>query len=368
MQPDLLQVMDFIRDVKARHPNSTKADIESGLQARFKTAKRRSVYPLRDGAIRISEANAGSFSNVVLSLSALQTYDDKPFVVVVVRPTKVEFLLANSTFLRKISHSSHQLRTDNVKGSFLGHDIIREFDGVANTPDNFDALFALHHQISWDENLTRLVETTNAIVPTGRRFMPTQAQRELILTAPLRAEKLLKTPDYINLGEHVVRLVTARTREILAAAIVDNINLRGNAIEQIITEAGNFHGIDDVRYTIKGFGHLHVDIKTKLLNRSASPKLYNIDKMLELLSGQGTAFALLLVGIDTERASVSARLISIFDPCIVSATRIQFHWAGRASRGVTQLAGDINRCFEEGYVARIDTTAAQQMLERFLSL
>jgi hypothetical protein len=37
-----------------------------------------------------------------------------------VRPKDVEFLLANATFLKKISHSSHQLRIDNVKGSFSG--------------------------------------------------------------------------------------------------------------------------------------------------------------------------------------------------------------------------------------------------------
>src|ERR1700737_1738658 len=42
------------------------------------------------------------------------------FIGVVLRPTGLELLLSNSTFLTKISHSSQQLRTDNIRGSFLG--------------------------------------------------------------------------------------------------------------------------------------------------------------------------------------------------------------------------------------------------------
>jgi hypothetical protein len=367
-RPDLFTVIASIRDLKSRHAGATKADVEAALEATFGIEKNRSVYPIDDGALRISEANTGSFSNVVLSLSALRKYDKNPFVVVVVRPGTVEFLLANTSFLKKISHSSHQLRIDNVKGSFLGHDILREFDDLANMPVNFDALFALHRQVSWDENLTRLVEATNAIVPTGRRFVPTESQRATILSAPLRAVRLLESQAYRDLSARLSRTVRSRTRDILTAASIDNINLRGNAIEQIITNAGNFHSIDDLKYTIQDFGDLHVDIKTKLLNKSASPKLYNIDKMLDVLSGPNTFFDLLLVGIDTDEGLVSTKLVSMFDPCIIAATRIQFHWAGRASRGVTQLTNDVTRCFEKTYIPTVDVAGSQSLLKRFLDL
>ena len=43
-----------------------------------------------------------------------------------------DLTLANTTFLHKISHSSQDLRVDNIKGSFNGHDIMREFEGVCN--------------------------------------------------------------------------------------------------------------------------------------------------------------------------------------------------------------------------------------------
>jgi len=36
---------------------------------------------------------------------------------------------SNTTFLKKISHSSHELRTDNIKGSFNGSDIMVVYEG-----------------------------------------------------------------------------------------------------------------------------------------------------------------------------------------------------------------------------------------------
>ena len=69
-------------------------------------------------------------SNTVLSLSALQKYDDKPFIVCIVTPDTNYMMLANSTFLKKISHSSQELRVDNIRGSFNGSDIMIEL-GVA---------------------------------------------------------------------------------------------------------------------------------------------------------------------------------------------------------------------------------------------
>ena len=67
--------------------------------------------------------------------------------------------------LRKISHSSQELRVDNIKGSFNGSDIMRDFMGVSNEPDNFEFLFTSHRNYTFEENLERLVEATNNIHP-----------------------------------------------------------------------------------------------------------------------------------------------------------------------------------------------------------
>ena len=77
----------------------------------------RKIYYCENFAIRFSKATSENFSNTVLSLSALQKYDNRPVIVCVVLSTKNYMLLANTTCLKKISHSSQQLRVDNIKGS-----------------------------------------------------------------------------------------------------------------------------------------------------------------------------------------------------------------------------------------------------------
>lgn len=168
---ELTRVCQFILRYRAEHPDAQKDEIAAATAQRFGLKSARKVYVGRDFAIRFSHASGASFSNVVLSLSALRPFDDRPFVVCVVRPSSVEFLLANATFLKKISHSSHQLRVDNVRGSFLGHDIVRRYGSLENQPENFSALFAAHRERTWEENLKRLVSATDEIVGTVARMV-----------------------------------------------------------------------------------------------------------------------------------------------------------------------------------------------------
>jgi hypothetical protein len=56
----------------------------------------------------------------------------------------VQTFLANSTFIRKISHSSHKLTESNIRGTILGHDISREYEGIANVPANSATLYESH--------------------------------------------------------------------------------------------------------------------------------------------------------------------------------------------------------------------------------
>jgi len=106
--------------------------------------------------------------------------------------------------------------------------------------------------------------------------------------------------------------------------------------------------------------------KTKLLDRASAPKAYNIDKMLSLLAQPCNVFSFFFVGLDTAQHTVRTRLISLFDPIIVEATRIQTHWAGRASRGVTQLSGDLTRIFSAGYHPTVDIAGGVKLLRLFV--
>jgi hypothetical protein len=362
----LSELVSALQEFKAKHPASNKADVERFLASFAHPRKERSVFITQDCCFRFSEANTGSFSNVVLSLSALQKYDSLPVVICIVRPDRLDFRLANATFLKRISHSSHTLRADNIRGSFLGHDIMDDYDGIPNRPEHFEELMAIHVEFGWDENVQRLVEATNSIIARSMRFQPTPSELEILRNAPHRAAAVIKTDGFADSERGLSEIVERNRDRLLGAAALENVNLRGNTIEQIITGAVNAHRIDDLVFDLATGERLIVDIKTKLLDRASAPKAYNIDKMLRTLSQGDASFAFFFIGLNVAQQIARSRLVSIFDPVIVRATRIQTHWAGRASRGVTQLTGDLSRIFETTYHASVDVEAGEALLRSFI--
>ena len=365
MSGKVKELIDFIVKEKISNPNAKKGDLSSACCEALSLEKKRSVFFSDHLAVRFSEASGASFSNVVLSLSALKKFDHLPFIVVVVRPKSTEFLIANSTFLKKISHSSKQLRVDNVKGSFLGHDIIREFHGFENKPENFASLFDHHLATPWDENLSRLVEATSGIVPTGKRFEPTPEQMKAILKSPELSYTVSVSKEFLQVKLELDQLVQTHAEEILQLAKIDNVNVRGNRIEQLLTGGDNRHEIDDMNRQLSSGIELLIEVKTKLLDKSKSsnPKAYNIDKMLEKLSSGYTAFVFLFIGMDIENSIVTSSTISIFDESIIAGTKKQHHWAGRNSRGATQLTGEtMKSIFSESFQETIDRGNSKNFL------
>lgn len=363
----VLTLIETVDQYRKENPSATKQTIAAAIARNLGLTKHRSVYASRDFAVRFSSASGKSFSNVVTSLSALKPFDDRPFVIVLLRPTTTEYLLANTTFLRKISHSSHQLRMDNVRGSFLGHDIMRDVNGIENDPSNFEVLFAAHQEFTWEENLARLVEATGNIVGTGQKFAPNPQQAENILRAPAIARELSARYKYQELKADLDQIVKEKHDKILELGRIDNVNVRGNQIEQLITGGINEHKLADIVRETGGI-EISLEIKTKLMDRTSSPKAYNIDKALSTLAKGNSAIAFCFIGIALQAGKVTSSTVSILDKTIIGATRIQFHWAGRNSRGVTQLAGDFGQVFSPNYKEEIDEELARRFLQRLLDL
>jgi hypothetical protein len=354
------------------HPGCSKDELARVTEAKFNLSKARSVYYGPYFAIRFSSIRGKSFSNVVLSLSALKIYDSKPFVVCVVSPKGIKLLLANTTFLKKISHSSQKLSIDNIRGSFLGHDIMQNYENLENKPENFEILFDIHCQFTWQQNIERLVEKTNAIFPTGTRFKPSLEQLQNIMKSPETANRLSQHSDYILLGEELSQIVQSNTEAILRAGEIDNINQRGNAIEQIITSSGNLHGIEDFTKTLQlemeTEINVKIDVKTKNLALNSNPKGYNIDKILELLSVRNTVFCFFFLGVDLKSQNIVTRLVSMFDYTILNSTHTQPHWAGRNSRGATQLSGDLSSLFSPDFRESINVNEARDFLQKLIDM
>ncbi len=360
-------LIEFVLAYRRDHPAATKQQIAAATAGALNLTKHRSVYACEAYAVRFAAATGKPFSNWVLSLSALRKVDSVPVVVVVVRPNSTDFLLANATLMKKVSHSSHRLAVDNIRGSFLGHDILREYEGIANRPENFETLFAIHQEFTWEENIERLVEATNAIAARGKRFTAGESEVAAVLDSPQLADRFVGSTEYRQLKHQLAALVAEQSADILEAAHIDNVNVRGNTIEQLITGGINEHGLADmVRFV--GRIELQLEIKTKLLDRASSPKAYNIDKLLEVLSTGTTAVAFLFVGIDRHSECVVCATVSVFDTTVLDATRIQHHWAGRNSRGVTQLTGNLTPLFSPDYQEVIDVSKGQEFLGRLLDL
>jgi hypothetical protein len=361
------------------------AKMASGL---FALTKDRSVYYCTDYAIRFSSSAGRNFGNTVLSLSNLRKYDDRPFIVCLVTPTQNFCLIANTTFLKKISHSSEELREDNIRGSFNGSDIVRDFEGIANSSENIGRLFDIHADVGFEGNLPRLVEATNNISPSGTKYPVGDAELRTILDAPRRAMRFVSSREVATLKLELDERVDRFKNEILVAALIENVNVRGRVIEYLIAgddasmrqrliaalKSGNRglpqfktdNTLGDYQRTFDVFD-TETDVKTKIMILNSNPKAYNLDKMLEFLARDRAVFMFYFVGIDPGRI-VNTVLVSMFQERLLRATILLRHWAGRNSRGVSQFEGKaINELIEKPD-SRIDERKSQEFLARVIAL
>ncbi len=140
-------IISFISFIKSKNGIGNKSTLISEVQKKFKLTKDRSVYYSKHFSVRFSYSASLGFSNTVISLSNLQKYDNQPFIVCLVTPTKNILYLANTTFLQKVSHSSQLLRVDNIRGSINGSDIAKKFTDLTNSTENFEKLFSIHAEL-----------------------------------------------------------------------------------------------------------------------------------------------------------------------------------------------------------------------------
>lgn len=378
----------LIQLIRENNGVNDKARLAEIVADTFGLTKDRSVYYCANYAIRFSSSSSRSFGNTVLSLSNLRKYDDRPFIVCLVTPVQNFCFIANTTFLKKISHSSQELRKNNIRGSFNGSDIMREFEGIENCAENIVRLFDIHAGIGFEENLPRLVEATNNISPSGIKFSVEDADRGYILSSPRRAIRFVASQDAATLKSELDDEVAKYKNEILLAALIENVNVRGRIIEYLI--AGDDEGLrrrliaalksganglpafktdnalGDYQRNFEAYD-TETDVKTKIMILNSNPKAYNLDKMLQFLASDRSVFMFYFVGVDPEKI-VNTVLVSMFQSNLLKGTILLRHWAGRNSRGVSQFEGRAINELIERPSAEIDATKARAFLERVMAL
>lgn len=385
MDSSLYRLVSFIERLDGK---VNKARLQELVQREFSLIKDRSVFYTDTFAIRFSSSKSTSFSNTVISLSNLQKYDDFPFIVCLNTPNKNYLFLANTTFLSKVSHSSQELREDNIRGSINGSDIVKVFNGIDNEPKNFAELFAIHSEIGFDGNLARLVEATNNISPNGSKYNIRATDKDVILQAPQRAKDFVASAEYNILKSELDQMTMAYKNEIILASLIDNVNIRGRVIEYIIAgEDGKLRNeiIDALQKGTKRIPSFRTkntlgdfikifdrydtatDIKTKVMVLNSAPKAYNLDKMLEFLAKEKSVFMFYFVGIMPKQV-VGQALISMFQNDLRNTTHLLKHWAGRNSRGVSQFSGQTIDSLIKEPNNDIDIIKSQDFLENIMSL
>lgn len=382
-------VHKFVDDIANNAPIGNKDAVIRFALSKYQLTQDRKVYYCRYFAVRFSYSQSGSFSNTVLSLSALQKYDKIPFIVVLVRNNKSNIVyLANSTFISKISHSSRELSMTNIKGSFNGSDIIKEYSGIPNTSENFDDLFALHKGLDWEDNLSRLVESSSNITPRTEKFTPNEEQLKNLYNSISRAQQFVSSKNFNVLNTDLNDRCNKCKEAILVASHIENVNIRGRIIEYMITtddatreqikslivsesqSLPEFETRDELGDYICRFDETqtYTDIKTKVIYLDSAPKAYNVDKFLAKMSEEDSSFFFFIIGIN-EDGVFNTVLCSVYHKDLIDASVVQHHWAGRATRGVVQFAGKAlnNMLEQEKFTNMIEEEKSKQFLDMLIA-
>ena len=384
-------VHKFVELVEKNKEINTKDEMIEVVCNNFPMVKDgRALYHTDFFAVVFCYSKNNSFSNVVLSLSKLEKYDRIPcFVVLVKKDSDNVIYMINTTFLDKISHSSNDLRIDNIRGSFLGSNIRKEIEEIAkkNQPADFDDLFSYHQGFTWQENIERLVERTNNIKPNKEKAVLNDNEIKNLLNAPHRAICFVKSDDYKILLNDLRNRCEEVKEAILVASHIDNVNIRGRLIEVLITSnpderkklLGDLGEIEHLLPTYDTKNDLgdyvrtfeesdsYTDIKTKVLYLNSNPKAYNVDKFLKCMGKDKSVFMFFFVGID-ETGIVNTVLASVFHNKLQKSTLLQHHWAGKGTRGAAQFNGKtINELLrEDPFSNQIDEEDSKDFLRGLL--
>ena len=380
-------VHDFVRLVENNKEINTKEEMIEVVCQNFTMVKDgKAIYHTDFFAVVFCYSKNNSFSNVVLSLSKLEKYDHIPcFVVLVKKDFDNVIYMINTTFLDKISHSSNDLRIDNIRGSLLGSNIRKEIVEIAkrNQPADFDDLFSYHQGFTWQENIERLVESTNNIKPNKEKAVLNDNEKKNLLKAPSRAICFVNSEDYNILLDDLRNRCEEVKEAILVASHIDNVNIRGRLIEVLITSNPDernklLRNLGEIEHLLPTYdtkndlgdyvrtfekSNSYTDIKTKVLYLDSNPKAYNVDKFLKCMGKDKSVFMFFFVGID-ETGIVNTVLASVFHNKLQKTTLLQHHWAGKGTRGAAQFNGKtINELLrEDPFINQINEEDSQRFL------
>jgi hypothetical protein len=284
-------------------------------------------------ALRLARSKGIALPNTILGFKRLLKHDAEPIVIVQVYGQSIRFLLANSTLVAKVSHSSVGLTATTIVGSINGTDVLpASRGGVANTGHNLAALFAVHQAADKASELARIVQATRSI-SSWRAYWT--IDWELVRTNLEKANAAAATAIPHAQLEALLTEVEQEHGAILELAQRTPGKLPGKKIEQLLTNTMVRHAFGDVSTTD---GLFEVDIKAHRQGTSSNPKAFNMDKVLRLLHERPVMPLYLFVVVGD--AQLQCRYLPMLHQNVLGHTRWQNRWSGRNAYGGTQLTGE----------------------------
>ena len=220
------------------------------------------------------------------------------------------------------------------------------------------------------------------------KYGVTNRTAPVILDAPRRALRFVASKDCCTLKAELDLKVNTFKTEILLAALIENVNVRGRIIEYLIAgedeelrqqlvsalksrnkdipQFKTENALGDYQRRFDAFD-TETDVKTKIMILNSNPKAYNLDKMLEFLSSDRSVFMFYFVGVDPGKI-VNTVLVSMFQRKLLRSTILLRHWAGRNSRGVTQFEGKTINDLIVTPESEIDESESVDFLKRVITL
>ena len=197
----------------------------------------------------------------------------------------------------------------------------------------------------------------------------------------------MQSENYHALEEDLNQRCESCRKEILIASHIENTNIRGRLIESLITSSDEerkmlINNLENMEKALPSYdtrnglgdycrrfdnGSTFTDIKTKVIYLTSNPKAYNIDKFLKQMSTSDSVFLFFFIGIDETRI-FNTVLCSVYHQKLIENTLLQFHWAGRSTRGVAQFNGEaINEILNEhAFQNNIDEKTGRMFLNKLL--
>ncbi|MEO6596807.1 MAG: hypothetical protein ABIP94_18830 [Planctomycetota bacterium] len=178
---NLAQLADFLLEWRSDHPVGSKKALVAAVAGQTDLRPDKALLVGPQWVLRISQMEErGNDSNAIVALRKIHEYDDRPIVVCLLTALGMRLVLANTSFVEKVSDRSYRLAKDHLTGSVLDTDILAAYDGVANLPANFDKLWAVHVASDAAANMERIVAATQAMHASAAALYPDRVKPRMV--------------------------------------------------------------------------------------------------------------------------------------------------------------------------------------------